>query len=222
MTEENKNKGAFWKALVFTVIVFGFGLIVGSFFENSRVDSVERSLINSELNLADEQVRNNLIENMNLSCDNIKRSTFDFADRIYAEAVQLEEYDAATKFTGSLKVLHKRYDLLRMMLWSESVNVKKRCGNDFHTVVYLYNYEVDDVNKKALQSSFSRILIDLKNNHPDDILLIPMAVNLNVDSINLAVSPYEFGDYPAIVIDENKTITELVDYEVLEKAVFSK
>ena len=214
------SKHAFWQALIFTIIVFGIGMLLGFFLENSRANSVESNLMNSEINLVDEQARNSAMENINISCNESIKSTFDFADRIYREAQQLEEYDAVSKFTSSLTILHKRYDLLRMMLWLESINVKKRCGNKFHTVVYMYDYNVGDINEKALQDSMSHLLTDLKNKYPDKVLLIPMAVNLNLDSISMAADSYKIGDFPAIVIDENRTLIGLINSNQLENAVF--
>lgn len=219
--KEKNNKSSFWKALIFTIIIFGLGMILGLFFENSRTSDIERNLINSEINLVDEQVRNSIIISMNLSCGDVIESTFDFADRIYREARQLEEYDVASKFTSFLTILHRRYDLLRMMLWTESIEVKKNCKNEFHTIIYLYNYDIDNINDKALQNSMSHLLLELKDKHPDEILLIPMAVNLGLDSINMVVNSYQIGEFPAIIIDEKEVVTELINVEELEKIVFN-
>ena len=119
------SKHAFWQALVFTVIVFGMGVLIGFSLEGYRFDKSQLNLINSEINILDEQVRNRIVEDFNVSCELAKESLFVFADDVYQEALQLEDYDSASKFTNSLFVLHKRYDLLRTILWAEAVKLKK-------------------------------------------------------------------------------------------------
>ena len=50
-----KSKHVFWQALVFTVIIFAMGLILGFYLESSRTNEVELRLLGSEVNLLDEQ-----------------------------------------------------------------------------------------------------------------------------------------------------------------------
>jgi len=214
------SKSAFWQALVFTVIIFSIGLFIGFYIESSRVAVVSQKLSNSELNLLDEQLRNKTFEDLNVSCEQAVNNTFNFADRIYTEAQQLEEYDSAAKFSDSLVPLHKRYDLLRMMLWIETIKLKARCGNSFHTVVYFYAYKTDDINQKAEQNSVSHVLGDLKNQYSSEVLLIPIAGNLELDSISLVTDKYGISDFPAIVIDENKTLQGLVSFDEVENLAF--
>src|SRR3989338_8184405 len=107
------TKHAFWQALIFTIIIFSIGLIMGYFLENSRADKIELSLLNSEISILDQQIRNRGITQFDIGCEEAKESTFSFANKIYDEAVQLEKYDSQAKFVQTTKILHKRYDLLR-------------------------------------------------------------------------------------------------------------
>ena len=202
------SKHAFWQALVFTVIVFGIGVLIGFSLEGYRFDKSQLNLINSEINILDEQVRNRIVEDFNVSCELAKESLFVFADDIYQEALQLEDYDSASKFTNSLFVLHKRYDLLRTILWAEAVKLKKDCEEDFHTVVYLYNYGVVDIDVRSRQLFYSRLLFDLKQKDPDNVLLIPIAINMNLASVDLAVENYGVEKFPSILIDENEIVDD--------------
>ena len=214
------NKSAFWKALVITVIVFGIGILIGVYLESYRTNLVEQKLMNSEMSLLDEQLRTKAFVDFNVSCSQQIESTFSFADRIYNEASQLEQYDAAAKFSDSLTLLHGRYDLLRMMLWSESVQIKAKCGPKFHTVVYFYDYNTQDVQQRAEQTSVARVLMDLKAGHPYEVLLIPMAGNLGLDSVKVATDKYKVKTFPGVVIDENKTLEGLTSVKEIEKIIF--
>lgn len=213
------SKHVFWQALVFTIIVFGAGLIFGYYLESSRADASEIRVLNSELNILDEQIRAGLLGSANISCEEALESTFSFADKIYDEAVQLEKYDAVSKFnTDMMRLIHKRYDLLRVMLWNEGISLKKRCGT-FHTIVYVFDYGTEDVDIRARQTYFSRVLMDMKNEHPDEILLIPIAGNLELASIEVIKKNYNINS-TSILADEKNLIDEIITYEELEDIVF--
>ncbi len=214
------TKHAFWQAFVLAVIVFGSGLVLGFFLEISRGNDVEKVLLNSELDLLDEQLRNRVVEDFSIGCDAALKSTYNFADKIYLEAVKLEKYDANNKFGNVLKLLHKRYDLLRLMMWSEARSLKEKCNGKFHTIVYLYNYDIDDISNKAVQTSIGRLLSDFKESYGQDVLLIPLAGNLGIDSIELIKVKYNISELPVVIVDEKIVLKGPITIDELEKAVF--
>jgi uncharacterized protein YebE (UPF0316 family) len=220
MVKEYNSKHAFWQALVFAVVVFSVGMIFGFFLETSRADRINANLINSELNILDDQLRNEIVRDRNVRCDLALESTFQFADKIYNEAVQLERYDSSSKFVGTLTLLHKRYDLLRAVLWMGAVDLKERCDGDFHTVVYLYNYNVQDVEINSKQRFYSGMLLDLKYKYPDQILLIPIAANMDLSSVALLADTYGVTQFPSIIVDEERIISDIITFEEFEKIVF--
>lgn len=214
------EKRALWQALVFTLIIFAVGFLFGFALENSRADDVQLALINSEISSLDQQVRTRGINQFEIECAPAKESAFKFADKIYEESSKLELLDSSSKFTETLKILHKKYDLLRVILWMEAIELKKQC-DEIHTVVYIFEYASEDNEKKALQSAFSRLLLDEKNEHPDEILLIPIAGNLDIESANLILEKYEVDKLPVVIINEKKIIYELTSRDELEKEIFT-
>lgn len=254
------TKHTFWQALVFTIFIFGIGMVLGVFLENSRSNTIESNILKSEINLFDQQLRSKILEshlnqrsqiiqdgtilisNQNdgvgqfeIECETATQSTFSFADKIYSEVLQLEKYDSNSKFDADLKILHRRYDLLRTVLWLESIDLKKQCNGDFHTVVYFFEYASEEIPIKAKQASISRLLIDLKEKYGSQILLIPIAGNLDLESINLIKQKYGISKLPVLIIDEEKIIKneasldqieaitlELPGFEDLEASVFEK
>lgn len=215
------KRESFLVALVLTIIIFVIGLLIGFYLENSRQSGLETVLSNSEVNLLDEQLRGQISSEFDIDCSLAIRNTFTFADRIYNEAVTLEEYDTASKFQNQLKILHKRYDLLRTILWLQSIELKKKCPGEFHTIVYLYEYDAENVETKALQVTMSNQLQDLKNKYPGDVLLIPIAGNMGVDSINLIKENKNVKSLPAVLVDENIKIDKLLEMKELENVVFN-
>jgi hypothetical protein len=214
------DKNAFWQALVYTIAILAIGFTIGFFFEGVRSDNLQGIYANSEINLMDEQLRAQIANELNISCSIAIKNEFEFADRIYWEATKLENADYATKFSGSLKILHKRYDQLRTILWLEAINIKKRCNAEFHTLVYIYDYEPKDLNQKALQLSMSKELLDIKNKHSDEVLLIPIAGDMDLESLNLILDSKDINKLPAIIIDENRKFENLETLSEIETIIF--
>lgn len=214
------SKHVFWQALVLAVLIFVIGFIFGFFLETFRASQVEFNLANAEINLLDEQLRIKGISDLNTSCDSSIAGMFDFADNIYSDASKLEKYGASSQLSKEFLLLHKRYDLLRSFLWFEAIGLKDRCDGDFHTLVYLYDYSSEDIDKKSKQIYFSRVLTDLKSKYPDEILLIPIAANMNLSSVDLAVSGYEIEEFPVIIVDEKEVISDILTFEEIENVIF--
>ncbi len=210
------SKHAFWQAFIFTIIVFGLGLILGFFLEGVQSDNIYSRLITSELSLLDDQLTQEIIKDYNVSCRQSRKSLFEFADRIYDEAVEIEEIDGTGRI-GDLTVLHKRYDLLRTLLLKEAKNLKQRCGNDFHVFSYFYLYNSEDVETSSKQNYFSRVLFDLKELHPDTVLLVPIASDTDLVSVDALITALKIKNYPSIVIDDSKVITDNLTLEELEQ-----
>ncbi len=215
------SKHALWMALVFTIIIFIIGVALGFFLEQSRANQFSSDVTKSEVNLLDEQIMNKAITDGSISCGVAINSTFSFADRIYAEAATLENYDSASEFTSDLREIHMRYDLLRMLLWNEATGLKQNCNASFHTVVYLFDYQTTDTSLLAEQDTMSKLLLDMKQKYPNQILLIPIAANLNLESVNLVLQSYKIQKEPVIIIDNNQTIDHLVGFNELENDVFN-
>ncbi len=215
------SKHAFWLALVFTIIVFIIGIALGFFLEQGRSSQLSSDVMKSEISLLDEQLRNKEVTMGSISCSVAVNDTFNFADRIYAEASALEQYDSASKFTSDLKEVHKRYDLLRLMLWDEAVQIRQNCNQSFHIVTYFFNYDSTDTNIKAEQYTLSNLLLDTKGKNPGKILLIPIAANLGLESVNLTLDRYNVTSEPAIVIDESKIIYGVPTSNELQNSIFN-
>jgi len=208
MVKFNK-KHAFWQALFLAIVFFGIGLMLGASFENSRNQIVDDLLISSEVNVLDNQLIADFSDIFNVSCDIAWGGVVDFADSIYEEARLLEDYDGATQLTDVLDVLHKKYDVLRMMVWSQSMKVKERCENGYHSVVYFYEYNEPFVTVDSNQLVFSRVLSDWKAEYGNKFVLIPIAGDMGLKSAEVAMKHYGIEKYPAVVIDEEIVITDV-------------
>lgn len=213
------NKHAFWQALVFTIVVFGIGLLMGFFLESAYSNKVFYKTVDSEVNILDNQLRERIVGQLGISCETAKKSLFDFADKIYNEANQLESEDTDGRLTD-ITILHKRYDLLRTLLFIESNDLKSRCGSEFKSVVYLYEYLSEDLEVQGKQAFYSKLLFDLKVKYSEDVILIPIAVDTGLSSVDILSEANSLDSYPVILLDSGEVIDSIITLEELESKVF--
>lgn len=209
-------KNVFWEALLVTATVFFFGIILGMAFENSRADKIDDYYTISEISMMDILALNDIMQMENISCENLVQANIDFADRIYEEAKLLEKYEAAGKISDDFKLAHKKYDLMRTFLWANSIKTFDKCKNGFNSVVYLYEYETEDLGQKATQNVWSKILGDLKEEVGGQVILIPIAVDSDLVSLNLMTRDFNISEYPVVIINNKHVITELSNAETLK------
>lgn len=213
------KKNVFWEALFLTVVIFFFGILIGILFETNRTETINGYYAKSEISLVDIQTMQELISMRDLDCSALIEANLKFADKIYQEAKLLSRYEEAGKMTEGIKLSHKKYDLLRTLLWANSIETKKICGNNFSVVVYIYEYESEDLTKKAIQGVWSKVLFDLKEKQGEKIILIPIAYNTNIITLDTILKDLEVTEFPVIIINDKHFITELGSTEDLEKYI---
>ncbi len=209
------KKHVFWQALFVTILVFSLGIVIGIYFEQMRVDESNILFYESEIALFDAFALSKLPEAGNFSCDNLVGANLKFADRIYNEARVLEKYDESSKITQSLKSIHRKYDLLRTILWMNVIDVEGECNID--SVVYFYVYDTEDIGVKSEQVVFSRVLRDLKEDKGGELILIPIAVDSEISSLDYLLDVYGVDEFPSILVNEEHLITNISSKEEIEK-----
>jgi hypothetical protein len=97
------------------------------------------------------------------------------------------------------------------------IKVKENCGN-INTVVYLYSYNAEDIEIKSKQVVWGKILQDLKEEKGNEVILIPIAVDQEITSLNFLTRTYGVMEFPAVILNEetilydHKTVEELKEY----------
>ena len=213
----NNKKRVFWEALFLTIVVFLFGLLIGIAYESTKSSDMNKYYINSELSLMDIFALNSLVNINSQNCDILTSSNLDFADKIYEEAVLLSKYESTGKVTNDMEIVHKRYDILRTFLWINTIKTSEKCDKDYSTVIYLYEYYSKDLTQKAKQNVWSKILSDLKEEEGGNILLIPIASDNNITSLNSLISEFNVTNYPVVIINEKYVISELNSVKEIKK-----
>ncbi len=215
------QKHVFWQAFLITILIFGMGVLFGVILENWRTSKISNLYQKSEVGLLDMRLQNEIYSRGSFNCEFALEENMKFTDKIYEEAKILEKYEQARRLTDNLIVQHKKYDLLRAMLFMNSLKIKENCNASYFNVVYFYlpEYEKPRLDIKAKQQSFSKLLADFKEKKGDEILLIPIAYNHDVSAINVLLNQYNItiDDLPLILINEEIKISELQTVEEIEK-----
>lgn len=209
------EKHIFWEALIITIAIFGAGIVAGILLENYRSSKIDYLYKQSEITLLDIKALGEITSSLNLDCEESIEQNRIFADRIFKEAETLARYEGAQNLKEDLDIEHKKYDILRALLWKNSIELRKKCKADFHTVVYLYKYNQPTMDTKAKQGVFSRILSQLKEEKGNQIVLIPLAGDNNLSSVTLMMNTYNLSEkeLPIVLIDEKIKVKEITSVE---------
>ena len=215
------SRHAFWQALILTIAIFLIGIFFGIAYEGNRLTKVNDYYVLSDILLMDSFALNKLTDISNATdvagCNVLVNSSIQFADRIYSEAVLLEKYEASGKLTDELKVTHRKYDLLRTLLWINIMSIPEKCKKTTSVVVYLYEYDTEDLVKKATNAVWSRILFDLKQEKGNNIILIPIAVDSDLTSLNSLLSRFNISNYPVLIIDNKHVISKISSVDEIKR-----
>lgn len=215
----SNKKRVFWEALLLTLVVFVLGMLVGTAFESSKMEKVNQYYIQSEISLIDILALNYLAGTQESNCTILVESNLALADRVYEEAYLLEKYEESGKLSEALKLAHQKYDILRTFLWINQMKISEKCKGQIDTVVYLYEFEPEDLVKRATQEVWSKILFDLKQEKGNEVILIPIAVNNKLASLDALIYKLNITNSPVVIINEKEIITELSSVEDLKKYI---
>ncbi len=202
------QKNVFWEALVIAVFIFGTGVFIGIWIETNRASEISDMYSKSELNLLDVKAQTEILNLQDVNCPQAIKKNIEFGDKVFEDALTLQKYEDANRITSSLVDRHKEYDLLRTILWINSIKIKAKCNNALHTVVYLYDYLPETLEEKSKQEVFSTFLQELKSDKGDDVILIPIARNLDISSLDMLASNYKINS-TSIIVDEKLVITDI-------------
>jgi hypothetical protein len=206
----NSKYRVFLETLILTLLILFLGFLLGIYIESSRTGKIIADYKNFEITALDLKLQNYYYQIMNkASCDIAIEQNFIFADKLYEEGLTIEKYEQGNKLTDDILLEKKRYVLLKTELWLNSVLLKEKCKNPFHTVVYVYSQE-SNVLKDAEQRAISTTLEGIKEELGNKIVLIPIAGDLGLDAVSMQLKIYNVTYLPSVIIDEKYIIEGFV------------
>jgi len=217
---KNKNNILFLEALIMALFIFGLGILLGVFIEDARMTNIQDKYLSSRTNLLDVQTLSEIINDPEFSCEYSIKKNIEFGNKIYEDSLILTKYENSRSLKDNLLEQHRIYDLLRTIFWINSMELRDRCP-EFHTLVYLYEYNEQDSLEKQKQEIFSRFAGELKEMAGEKMVLIPLAINLDIASLEVLKEKYGL-EGTRLVFDEKIHVTEIELFETFEKRILEE
>ncbi|MBS3089490.1 hypothetical protein J4461_01250 [Candidatus Pacearchaeota archaeon] len=197
----------FIEAFLAVCVVFLIGFSLGYFIESGRADALMRYSQGYEIEALDLRLQNYYYQLMGEdTCTLAIEQNFLFADQLYEKGLQLERYEESNQITAQMVNEKKLYVLLKTELWMNSILFKEKCKVGFDTIVYLYVNEPENSAKVAEQKIISNVLKSVKESRGNDVILLPIAGDIGLQSVELQKRIYNITSLPAIIINEKEVL----------------
>jgi hypothetical protein len=209
----------FVEAFLLAAVILLIGFSLGYFIESYRADNIIQSYKNYEVEALDLRLQNYYFQIMNESaCDSAVKQNFEFADQVYDKGLLLEKYEESSQLTTDFALEKKKYVLLKLELWMNSLILKEKCGSLFDTVVYFYqgNPSTTSLTTRSQQQVISSVLKQVKEDKGNKIILLPIAGDLDLNAVKLQRDVYNITSLPSILINEKVLFEGYADKDNIE------
>ncbi len=199
-------------AFLITALLFLAILGAALIFENSRTEEIRKSLEETDVLWNDARFFSGSISNAS-DCGFLESENLKIGDRIYSEGLKIQNYESANKLTDALLIEKKRYALLDLQFWENSIQIRKKCGPPFSTVIYFYS----QYGRTAEQETMDRVLMDFKQRCGPATVYITFPVDMGLSSIEFVKKDYNITGTPSVLINEKAVLTGVVSTDELNK-----
>lgn len=208
----------FVESFLVAAIIFIMGFSIGFYTESFRTSKIIGEYKLNEIKALDLKLQNYYYQIMDAgSCEDAIQQNFIFADKIYEEGLKLERFEEANQISETIKIEKARYVLLKTELWLNTILLKEKCNQSFETIVYLYSNDPSNTFIVTQQKMISNVLKDLKENYGNEIVLLPIAGDLDLDIVNLQMKVYNVSNLPSLIINEKIVLEGFQSLEDIEK-----
>lgn len=213
----HKNS-VFIESLVLTLIVFVVGFSLGYYVENYRADKIIKDYKEYEVEALDLKLQNYYYQIMDRgACSSALEQNFIFADKLYNTGLVLEKYEEANQISDQLTLEKKRYVLLKTELWLNTLLLKEKCQVNFTTMVYFYSSDPANSARVAEQKVISNVLKTVKEKHGKNVILLPIAGDMQLDVVTLQMNAYNVTHLPSVLINEDIILEGFFSVDEIEQ-----
>jgi hypothetical protein len=200
-------------AMLILIIGFSFGLYV----ESKRNEGIIESYKDYEIEALDLKLQNYYYQIMDSSsCQRAIEQNFEFADDIYLSGLELEKFEESNQITDELLREKRRYSLLKTELWLNTLLLKKKCDAQFDTIAYIYAGNPTSSAIVSEQKIISNILRDIKEEKGNNLILLPIAGDLDLKAVDLQKRVYGVTSLPTLVINEKIVLEGFYTHEQIK------
>jgi hypothetical protein len=209
------------QAGVFAVLVLLIGIMIGIWLDNYRIDSIRNSISESDINWNDVRLLDSYFKNLGTGYCNLSlEQNLAFNDKIYSEGKEIEKRIESNSFifTSDLEQEWRRYNLLQVQFWLNSIDLKNQCKFGYHNVIHLSRIE-DKKSGSPDDKTQSLVMLELKDKCGNKIMLIPLTADVNLIVIDSIIRQFNITKFPAVIIDEKTVFQGLTSLDTLQKVV---
>jgi hypothetical protein len=208
-----------WKAGILTLVVFVAGIGIGVWLDDQRVAQVQSQLTDIDLQWNDARLMSLYYQQRaafdGTFCTSALEANMGFNDRIYKQGLEIDRFEQVNRFAPELLQAKKRYAMLQLQFWLNSIALKQACNASYSTVVYFYNHY--DQNIAAQQRAQSEVLTELKNKCGADMLLVPLPLDLGISTISMIAAQYNVTGAPNLLVNEKYVFNGLTGKSTLQQ-----
>jgi len=190
-------------------------LIVSSFYlnwymGNTKEQELQQKYYSIDSLLSSSQLEFEYISSAKDNCNLLNETIGMTRTNLVSINTKLEEYKDYLVSDVEFNRLKTEQTILYVKIWMLSKKVKESCNMNFSTMLYFWD--------TSMQSKEQGYIVDaVRNDHPDDLIIIPLDYNFDIGIINLLKKDYKIDSAPTILIDENTKLTGLNSKDEIEK-----
>jgi hypothetical protein len=211
-------RSIYFETFVISTLIFLAGIMFGIWLDNYRLSNIRQSLLAESIFWDDILF---LSKSSSLFakdfCDKALELNLLYNQRIYERGKEIEQAIRKDIFLPEMKEELKRYTLMQVQFWMNSIELRERCNYTYHTVVHLQEFYPKNFEAISDNRAQANIMLNLKERCGSKIMLIPVNVDLNLTSVDAILSRYEIKKFPAVIIDEKYIFQGLTSFETLNK-----
>lgn len=213
-------KRVYIQAGILSIFIFLIGIMIGMWVDGMRISGIRNSLSEADINSYDSRLLNAYFQRLGTEyCGVALEQNLAYNDRIYDEGREIEKKINSNIFTPEIEQEWRRYVLLQTQFWLNSMELKEKCGFDYHTVVHLSRQKESPVSEQIDNKAQSSVLLDLKETCGNRIMLIPITADSDLVVVDSITKQFNISRYPAVVVDESLVLQGTVPLEELRSIV---
>ncbi|MCX6711470.1 MAG: hypothetical protein NT139_00320 [Candidatus Woesearchaeota archaeon] len=203
-------------ALLFTILIFGIGILLGFILTDARISYVNDATSQQKLEYDSIQLQYLYISSLlkDENCPAITKALEENINNLENLRIKLENFMSGSENKIEYINLKREYTLAQLKYWLLSKQTKKLCKQDTVSVLFFYTNDAQCPDC----STQGTILTYLKDTFKDKLLIFSLDSNLNEPMVSILKETYNITKEPTTII-ENTKFESLTTKEKLKEVI---
>jgi hypothetical protein len=209
------------KAAVITVIIFSVGMFLGMWMDGQRYEEIKNEITSLNIDWNDARLQSLYYQTFledDDSCSSALEVNKKLTEKIFSFGERLEKYERINRFSEEVLEQKKVYTLLHFQLWLNSISLKKKCNADYNTIIYFYSHYATGIEEEQ-QDLQSSVLIDAIHRCDGNLIVFPIPLDMDIQSIDLIKAQFGIKSTPTILINEQTVLEGVQDTETIKQII---